>query len=104
MARAVDPKRIPCCVPFCRRTRKPDQYDQWICGVHWRLVPMAIKAEYRRDRRRARRILNRRPEYREYWKLKPGSPERLRAVAMWGRLSQVWAKCKRVAIERALGI
>src|SRR3569833_3213822 len=99
MSRSIDANRIPCCVPYCRRTRKPDGHEQWICGIHWRLVPLAVKAEYRLARRRARRILDRRPEYREYWKLKPGSPERLRAHAMWQQLDQVWVKCKRVAIE-----
>lgn len=104
MARAVDPNRVPCCVPHCRRTRKPGGGQFWICGIHWRFVPMAVKAEYRLVRKRTLRILDRRPQYRDYWKLPPGSPQRLRAHAMWMRVDQVLEKCKRAAIERAMGI
>ena len=97
--------RLPCIVPHCRRTRKDDgKFTDWICARHWSGVPMLQRALYRRTCRRVRRIIARRPQYREYWHLRPGSPERLRAVAMWRRLEHVWSECKRTAIERAMGI
>lgn len=99
--------RLPCCVPFCRRTIAAEKIapnTEWICGRHWPLVSRKLKAEYRLAKRRARRILARRPIYREYWKLPPGSPERLRAVSMWRRLEAIWERCKAQAIERAAGL
>ncbi|RWF63913.1 MAG: hypothetical protein EOQ34_30070 [Mesorhizobium sp.] len=99
--------RIACCVPFCRRSIAKDRnggHTDWICGVHWPGVSRKLKAEYNLAKRRARRIIRRKPIYREYWKLPPGSPGRCSAVAMWARLDSIWARCKRDAIERAAGI
>lgn len=98
-------ERIRCCVPFCRRTVSADKgFDDWICCKHWRIVSYPTRAAYSLAKRRARRIVARRPSYRCFWKLRPGSPERLSAVAMWRRLDQAWETCKREAIERAAGI
>jgi hypothetical protein len=66
-------KRLPCCVPFCRRTISAEKgFSEWICPKHWRLLP--------------------------------GSPARLSAVAMWRRVDAAWERCKRQAIERSLGL
>lgn len=96
--------RLPCCVPFCRRTIGAEKGNsEWICPKHWRQVPREARASYALARRRALRILARKPIYREYWNLLPGSPARLSAVAMWRRVDAAWDRCKRQAIERALG-
>lgn len=105
--KAVPAGRVCCCVPFCRRTiaaAKLAPHIDWVCQLHWALVPRKLKRAYRADRARCRRIVRRRPIYREYWKLPGGSPQRLRAIAMWRRLDQAWANCKLAAIERAAGI
>lgn len=99
--------RHPCCVPYCRRTiaaAKLPEGHEWICGKHWPLVSKAAKAALRLNGQRIRKVLRKRPEYAEYWKLPPGSPRRRRAVAMWRRNVQAWNRCKREAIERAAGI
>lgn len=40
-------ERIPCCVPFCRRTRRPwndpTSTHRWVCGTHWRHVSKTKK-------------------------------------------------------------
>lgn len=96
--------RLSCCVPFCRRTVKAGGFKEWVCGKHWPLVPRDLKRSYTLAKRRARAIVARRPGYREYWKLKPGSPDRMSAVAMWRRLDGCWRRCRDAAIERAAGL
>lgn len=96
--------RLACCVPFCRRSVKVGEYNEWVCGKHWPLVSRSTKAEWRTVRKRVRAVTKRKPEYREYWRLPPGSPARLSAVSMWRRYDQVWNRCKQEAIERAAGI
>lgn len=48
--------RIPCAVPFCRRTvRQSDLHagdNDWICSDHWRAVPKARRRLYHLARRR----------------------------------------------------
>lgn len=80
----LGPARLICAVPFCARTRGQRKGDQpiregeeWICGDHWRLVPRRLKAISSRARRKGR------------------------PSAALGRL---WARCKRAAIERAMGV
>lgn len=97
-------ERVHCSVPFCKRTRRPNGSDEWVCGKHWALVPRQTRAAYNLAKRRSRRIIARKPLYREYWKLSPGSPARLSAVAMWRRVDSAWERCKREAIERAAGL
>ena len=80
--------RIPCCVPFCRRTtrRRPEWTGEveWICGPHWKAVPRDLKLNVSRWRRRLR--------------ADPGS-----AKAAF-RFDMAWRRCRRVAIEAAGGI
>lgn len=95
-------ERLHCCVPFCSRTTRPERgFTEWVCGKHWPLVSRRRKRAYSLTKRRVRKIVAKRPEYREYWKLPPGSPSRISAVSVWRRLDDAWDRCKREAIERA---
>jgi hypothetical protein len=47
--------RLLCVVPFCRRTTACVDFEQWICGEHWRLIDRARRRVYRRHLRRWRR-------------------------------------------------
>jgi hypothetical protein len=97
--------RLPCCVPFCRRTISREKgYEQWVCGKHWRLVSYEARWAYSRAKRRAKRILRGRPEYASYWTLPPGSMRRRAAVRMWRRLDLKWMRCVNDAIESAGGL
>lgn len=42
--------RLPCVAPGCRRTIA-GEHGEWICPVHWRLVPRARKRAWARLRR-----------------------------------------------------
>lgn len=77
------PDRHPCLVPYCRRTCKPGDFREWICGKHWPLVDKHLK------RRRAR--------LRRMWKRR--QDPRIEALD-----ARVWERCKAQAIERAAGI
>ena len=96
-------ERLACCVPFCGRTTKAD-FSEWVCAEHWRMVPRALRAEYGGIKRKARKILARKPLYREWWKLPAGSSERFAALGLFHRLDRVWARCKAAAIEGAAGL
>jgi hypothetical protein len=50
--------RLPCLVPFCRRTTGrhiKDGFSQWICPDHWRLASPLRKRLYRMLKARVRR-------------------------------------------------
>lgn len=69
--------RQRCVVPFCRRTRQDDgRFGEWCCGRHWCAVPRKYRRVMFRARRRGDRMID----------------------------DMAWRKCKRIAIERALGI
>lgn len=95
--------RITCCVPFCRRTRRPfeDGFRDWICGGHWRAVPRATVKQPMFDLARKYR---RKFGDRSYWQMPPGSPERIEAVRIYGDWWDAWKLCKETAIERAMGL
>ena len=63
--------RVPCIVPFCRRTRRRcrDEDDQarWICGKHWRHVSRTKKLLMRRCARRWRAIPDKRTWRAYHW-------------------------------------
>lgn len=81
--------RISCVVPFCRRTTKRLwETQEWVCGIHWRLVPREMRQRLFKYRRLVNRMFTR------------GVPNQ-RAKA---RESDQWEKCKSAAIERAAGI
>lgn len=91
------PARLACLVPFCRCTRgqrkgeRPIKAgEQWICGKHWRLVPVEMK-------RRRRELLRR---WRKVTIGNRGKAEYLARVAYWRQ----WEAIKVMAIEVAAGI
>lgn len=49
------PDRISCAVPFCRRTTKRTDFEQWLCPDHWPLIPKVKRQVYGRYLRRWRR-------------------------------------------------
>jgi hypothetical protein len=84
--------RIPCVVPFCRRTAPYDEdraHQEIICGKHWRM----IDRRWRRRHTFISRILT---------KLEPAEVKNPRKVLRVAE--KIWAACKRQAIERAAGI
>lgn len=45
--------RLPCEVPGCRRTRKPEPgVTGWICAKHWTAIPAQRRRVYALARRR----------------------------------------------------
>ena len=75
--------RIRCVVPYCRRTTARADFDEWICGDHWRLIDKVKRQVYGRYLRRWRRY---------------GSSEYGAAA------SRIWRRLCAIAIERAGGI
>ncbi|MEQ8395009.1 hypothetical protein [Thalassobaculum sp.] len=80
--------RLLCEVPHCPRTRgrrkgetEIQDGERWICGDHWRLVSRSMKAIYRRARRRA-----------------------ASGKGSWEAAHRLWMRCRREAIEIAVGI
>lgn len=47
--------RIPCIIPFCRRTHPPADFDEWICSKHWAVTDRRYRRVYARIRRKLRR-------------------------------------------------
>jgi hypothetical protein len=91
-------QRSPCCVPGCRRTTKGSH--EWVCGNHWPAVPKAWRRRLALIRRRYRKQFG-----DNAWHVYPaGSPDRLAAVRLYRLWDKMWDRCKRAAIERALGI
>ena len=94
--------RIPCCVPFCRRrTRRPEALGdgwEWICPTHWRAIPLVRRRAYGRLQR--------------VWYGPDGHGMTLAAIRAHPRygsravhrvaVGRLWARLKRMAIERAL--
>jgi hypothetical protein len=77
------PGRIPCVVPFCRRTTARADFDQWLCGDHWRLTDKASRRVYGRHLRRWRRY----------------------GTASYGpAAARIWRRLCAQAIQRAAGI
>lgn len=117
----MKPGRITCCVPFCRRAAAAARivpHSEWICGNHWRLVPKelrSLKTKVERASEREKSIffeLFR--EGDEYAKSHQGTvPDEFRTRLHDAnfrrekgsrRCLRVWARCKRKAIETAMGI
>jgi len=100
----LKPGRINCCVPFCRRTRTDIGFAEWICQPHWRLVPKQLK----RRKRLAERIEQRASAIAADAFSKHGSRGSRRLIARANATKRLklaaWVRCKRTAIERALGI
>jgi len=112
--------RIPCCVPFCRRTTRNDgSFTEWICAKHWRLVGrkaklikrraeaayktadiecQAIDAEAVADAK-AKGIHGIDREFLD--RFSAASDRRFRKAKQSNR---AWERCKRAAIEAAGGL
>jgi hypothetical protein len=79
--------RVPCIVPFCRRTMAADKlapYREHICMIHWRAVSARTKWIRRRVKAKVARI---------GW-----------TPAMQVLEGRTWDRAKRQAIEAAGGI
>lgn len=97
------PGRIPCVVPFCRRTADATKFGadcEIICGKHWRMAP----ATWRRRKSKLHRMYRQRFGDRGYWEFPAGSPKRIGAVKLDRLCRASWDQCKRAAIEAAAGI
>lgn len=96
--------RITCCVPYCRRTCRNDaNFSEWICGKHWSLVSKTTKRRRRlADRAKARAFRRSDQHYLEQGGLTESQINRALAAAEVSRA--LWRRCKREAIEKAVGI
>jgi hypothetical protein len=85
----MKPDRLPCLVPWCRRTRKREHFREWICGKHWTLVDRDLRRRFSRSRRLWQKAtrLNR--------------DEAMRAIDLSARRQWDWIKDQ--AITRAMG-
>ncbi len=48
--------RINCLIAGCKRTRKNDKFDEWICEKHWRVVPKRYRRLYSMAKRKFRKM------------------------------------------------
>lgn len=55
MGKVIPANRLRCVVPFCPRTSPKRDFDEWICGDHWRMVRKARRRAYGRHLKRWRR-------------------------------------------------
>lgn len=94
--------RVQCCVPFCRRTTG-QPFAEWICHVHWPMVPRSLKARYRLAKRIARRSRDR---FGRQIREQEGyfEPQWVRVQAARRLSGLIWDRCKRHAIEAAAGL
>ena len=76
--------RVGCQVLGCRRTtaRKFDGHE-WVCSIHWKLVPATLKRRYRLVRTRFRRTGD---------------------VMHETLCVSYWKRCKEAAVQGAAGI
>lgn len=101
---------VTCCVPFCSRLRgkrkreKPSHDEHWVCATHWAAVPAGLKRRKQLHEKFVKREIARRPLMARWWKLPPGSPERIKAIRMFGLSTTLSRRCARAAIEAAGGI
>ena len=77
------PGRLACVVPFCRRTTARADFDEWICGDHWRLIDKVRRQVHGRHLRRWRRY---------------------GAAAYGPAAARIWRRMVEQAIQRAAGI
>ena len=102
------PDRIPCVVPFCRRTATRDREDtddvEIICGKHYRLADAKLRWHKTLALRRANRA------YEKCRSLKRTDPftdlriEEGKCRHLYWLHNRLWKRIKIQAIERAVGI
>lgn len=74
--------RIPCVVPFCRRTiKRQENFHEYICANHWRYVPRKYRQLYFAAKRK----------FKKDWTKKN-----------WQRQHRIWEKLKQIAMMRGL--
>lgn len=97
----LKPGRIPCCVPFCRRTAKDEgaEGQEVICGKHWRLADKVLTQQYRKLFRQVGRDMDAHPDLYAL-----PCHERKRIIADYKRCDGLWRQIKTQAIERAVGL
>ncbi|MGR4927319.1 hypothetical protein ACIPUD_10980 [Bradyrhizobium sp. CAR08] len=90
-------------MPFCRRSTK-EQYSEWICSVHWPMVPKRT----RQRRSQAKRLLKRAHLHADREARKTQgyiSTWRMNRIGALRRIASAsWERCKREAIEAAGGL
>ena len=95
--------RIRCCVPYCGRTAAREKFpncEEIICGKHWRMAPKRLRLRKRTIERYYRRHFG----DQAYWQFPAGSARRLKAVQAHRLNNLMWERCKRAAIDVALGL
>lgn len=120
----VERLRVPCLVPFCKRTRKryPDARDEHICSEHWRSIPIRWRQAFKRAWHRADAAWGKRivVAVGEPWPTDRGRLVGLRMGGEWwlwpddgswtecdravAAVERLWRRMKREAIEVAAGI
>lgn len=113
--------RVLCCIPHCRRTIATERvapHTQWLCGSHWPLVPkklrgFKLKADrtYERSKDVFFATFHEADEHAKsnnggvsdeiIQRLHQASDRREKARQ---RCLRTWDRCKRRAIETAMGI
>lgn len=93
------PGRIPCCVPFCRRTAKDtgEKGQEIICAKHWRLANKELTTRYKKAQRKLAPRMEADPDI-----LPPDVVKDI--INDWRWLQVLWREIKAQAIERAMGI
>ena len=97
------PGRIPCLVPFCRRTAAQDKHPgatEIVCYSHWRLLPQPKRRVYSRAWRAAKRAFARQTAPGTY----ANKTDWLAADRAAGRCERLWRAMRREVIETAAGI
>lgn len=95
LSKRGEPGRISCCVPHCRRTRKPDvKISEWICGVHWTSTSKIDRTRYRLFKRQWRAACA------DSW----GGWKAAEAIEIRELADRYWELLKAEAIQRAAGI
>jgi hypothetical protein len=92
--------RLPCAIPGCQRTFKPEGSTEIICGAHWKLAPAHKRRRVALLRTRHRRLCG----DGGFWQFPAGSPKRLEGARLERMFRAAWAACKKAAIDRAMGI
>jgi len=97
--------RAKCVVPFCNHSKGFEQQGvEWICGDHWRLVPRRVR-QIKFKRFRQEKLAN--EKFRALYDAQGSryTDEQFRAVKeAMDAATRAWERCKRQAIERAVGI
>lgn len=88
--------RIPCCVPFCRRTAARQHYpdaEEIICGKHFRTTSGTLRRRMTKIRRTWKRELARNYTFAN-----------TKIERLWALDHRLWARIKKQAIELAVGL